>query len=255
MGEAMDPDLPKGQQYRAIFPDRGLKEDVIPQCRASCLKDIRNEAAIARHEQEVKDKVEKAKWTSVGQNCDYDQYRQLLLGAELNGMAPGQIESIGKEELKPINRRTRRRGARGGGTAAEAVQRAAPTTAPKDRDEFEREWRSACRDPASKYAYMMLIPPATCCALFKEGVEEHLGSMLAALDSGWGIEGDAAAGAAVAEWMMALPEAYRFDLAAGFLSESEKAAGARIFDALMSGEAGEGVNRDAIVEVRAKFGV
>jgi len=251
----MDPDLPKGQQYRQIFPDRGFAKDVVPTERRSCLKEIRQEAEAARHEEGLKDKVEAAKWRSVEQNCDYDQYRQLCLGAELKGMPPGVIENVAKEKADPINRRTRRRGVHKA-TTAEVRSSSMPPTAPSTRDEFERDWRSACPDIASKYAYLMLISRGQACisSLFeKGGVEEHLGDIMVSLDSGWVRDGaPEGTAAAVSHWMVALPKAFRFELAAGFLAESEKVAVHRLFESLSEFD-GRGMDKEAITAARAKF--
>ena len=37
-------DLPKKQQYAAIFPDRGLSVRCVPESRSSSLKEIKKEA-------------------------------------------------------------------------------------------------------------------------------------------------------------------------------------------------------------------
>merc|ERR1711977_527331 len=231
----MDPDLPKGQQYRSIFPDRGLEQNCVPKSRVSCLKTIKQEAEVARAEEELKAKVEKAKWRSVEQGCDYDQYRQLCLGADLKCLPVGAIESVTKQELAPINRRTRRRGAKGA-TPAEPVKQELPTEPPKTRDEFEREWRRLGQDMMARYHYLCLIPMGMVSKLFKKGVEEHLGIILMTLQQGWGaaVEDNKRGSGSVARWLLALPQAFRFDLAVGFLGESEKAAGKALFDRLLA---------------------
>jgi len=65
----MDPDLPKGQQYKSVCPTRPLanydKEASNP--KEFKLSQIRAEAAVARHEEATRDNIEKAKWTGVGQ--------------------------------------------------------------------------------------------------------------------------------------------------------------------------------------------
>merc|ERR1712227_526007 len=99
----MDPDLPRGEQYRSIFPDRGLKTSCVPRSRVSSLKNIKTEAEEARREEDLKAKVEAAKWRSVEQGCNYDQYRQLLLGADLKGLPSGVVMNVLREESKPIN--------------------------------------------------------------------------------------------------------------------------------------------------------
>jgi len=228
----MDPDLPRGEQYRSIFPDRGLKTSCVPQSRVSSLKEIKTEAEEARREEDLKAKVEAAKWRSVEQGCDYDQYRQLLLGADLKGLPVGAIESVSKEEVAPINRRTRRRGK---GSEAPAVPKPqpAPTAPPADRDEFERQWRNVCKDSVARYNYITIIPATSICKLFKKGVEEHLGVVLTSLRDGW--QDEAAIGAVVG-WLMTMPKAFRFDLAVGFLSEAEKDAARELFERLLATE-------------------
>merc|ERR1711904_130984 len=181
----MDPDLPKGQQYRSIFPDRGLEQNCVPKSRMSCLKTIKQAAEVARAEEELKAKVERAKWRSVEQGCDYDQYRQLCLGADLKGLPVGAIENAGKEEVAPINRRTRRRGNKGANAPAEPKRQPAPTEPPKDRDEFERNWRAMNQDVTACYNYLSIIPASLVVKLFKKGVEEHLGRLLITLHEAW----------------------------------------------------------------------
>jgi len=216
----MDPDLPKGSQYRQIFPNRGVN-NCVPNDRTSSLKEIKAEAAEARKEEDLKAKVEAAKWRSVEQGCNYDQYRQMCLGADLKGLPSGVVMNVLREESKPINRRTRRRGNKETGNA-EMQQQPAPTEPPSDRDEFERQWRGACKDCERRYAYMKLIPIELICKLFKKGVEEHLGLLLLSLRDGW--DGNDEDCAFILRWLLTLPETFRFDLAVGFLSDSEKAA-------------------------------
>merc|ERR1719446_1741054 len=128
----MDPDLPKGQQYRSIFPDRGLVNNCVPTDRSSSLKEIKAEAAEARQEEELKAKVEAAKWRSVEMGCNYDQYRQMCLGADLKGLPSGVVMNVMKEEAQPINRRTRRRG-RATDVVSKPQRLPLPTAAPSDR--------------------------------------------------------------------------------------------------------------------------
>ena len=65
----MDPDLPKGSQYRSMCPERPLanynQENNNP--KEFKLAQIRAEAAVARKEEALRDSVEKAKWTAVHQ--------------------------------------------------------------------------------------------------------------------------------------------------------------------------------------------
>ena len=65
----MDPDLPKGQQYRSMCPERPLANyaQEASNPKEFKLSQIRAEAAVARHEEATRDHVEKAKWTAVGQ--------------------------------------------------------------------------------------------------------------------------------------------------------------------------------------------
>jgi len=65
----MDPDLPKGKQYRSICPERPLANyaEETSNPKEFKLAQIRAEAAVARHEEATRDSVEKAKWTAVGQ--------------------------------------------------------------------------------------------------------------------------------------------------------------------------------------------
>ena len=65
----MDPDLPKGQQYRSMCPERPLANyaQEASNPKEFKLAQIRAEAAVARHEEATRDHVEKAKWTAVGQ--------------------------------------------------------------------------------------------------------------------------------------------------------------------------------------------
>merc|ERR1711988_1367385 len=231
MGKSMDPELPKGQQYRQIFPDRGLSINCVPESRKSSLKDIKKEAETARREEELKEKVEAAKWRSVEQGCNYDQYRQLCLGADLKGLPPGAIENVRKEEVAPINRRTRRRG-KANNAVALPERQPLPTEPPADSDEFERHWRNvSVAEPAERLQYLARFAAPLIVKLFKKGVEEYLGSILLTLEA-W--DGELANGAAVATWLVALPQTYRFDLAAGFLSEAENAAARQLFDRVLA---------------------
>merc|ERR1712178_483104 len=110
--------------------DRGLTVTCVPNDRSSSLKEIKTEAAAARAEEELKAKVEAAKWRSVEQGCNYDQYRQMCLGAELKGMPAGAVMNVAKEESNPINRRTRRRTKKTGQTVE--IEQPAPTEPPAD---------------------------------------------------------------------------------------------------------------------------
>merc|ERR1711977_361204 len=175
--EKMDPDLPKGQQYRSIFPDRGLEQNCVPESRKSSLSEIKREAEVARAEEELKEKVEKAKWRSVEQGCNYDQYRQLCLGADLKGLPVGAIENVHKNKAEPINRRTRRRGNKAETAAPKTA--ALPTEAPADRDDLERHWRTvSSAEPMQRCEYLSRFPGELIIKLFKKGVEEHLGPIL-----------------------------------------------------------------------------
>lgn len=65
----MDPDLPKGQQYRSMCPERPLAnyQKEVGNAKEFKLSQIRAEAAVARKEEALRDSVEKAKWTAVNQ--------------------------------------------------------------------------------------------------------------------------------------------------------------------------------------------
>merc|ERR1711959_418905 len=158
--QLMDPDLPKGKQYRAVCPERPLANYQKEESNAKEFKlaQIRAEAAVAREEEHLRAQIEKAKWTAVNQKVEYDQYRQLCLGANLKGMEPGQIENILQNKDQAKTRRSRRRGQRG--HAAQMQEEIAePSNPPEDRDEFDKQWRSACKDLGSKFRYLCIIPP------------------------------------------------------------------------------------------------
>ena len=81
---------------------------------------------------------------------------------------------------------------------------------------------------SDKHTYLARFPPALIINIFKKGVEEYLGCVLLAINAGWqgGIEDlDAVAG-----WLVTLPQTFRFELAVGFLSDSEKNAATSLFE-------------------------
>jgi len=252
----MDPELPKGQQYRQIFPDRGLTVTCVPGSRKSSLGEIKREAEVARREEELKEKVERAKWRSVEQGCNYDQYRQLCLGADLKGLPAGAITEIAKEEIAPINRRTRRRGKAAASTAPPKPAEL-PKEAPADRDEFERHWRNvSTAEPVQQFEYLSRITPALALKLFKKGIEEHLGCILLALQRGWSPDKEEGCDA-VAAWLVVLPTTFRFELAVGFLGEGEKAAARELFERVLavqqSGDIDATAALDSVIAAKEHF--
>jgi len=63
-------------------------------------------------------------------------------------------------------------------------------------------------------------------------VEEYLGCALTSISNGWG--GGVEDLDVVAGWLVTLPQTFRFDLAVGFLSETEKAAATSLFDKVLT---------------------
>jgi len=248
---AMDPELPKGQQMRQIFPDRGLSINCVPESRSSSLKEIKKEAELARGEEELKAKVEAAKWRSVEQGCNYDQYRQLCLGADLKGLPAGIIQNVRKEESQPINRRTRRRGTKGSANST-MKQLPLPTHPPADRDEFERHWRSVSNAECTTILkYLARFSPTLILKVFRTGVEEYLGSFVHSLHEGW--DDDTAQASAIAGWLLTLPQTPRFDIAVSFLGDSEKAAVRALFERVLALEPGEGWTVEGMEEAQQAY--
>lgn len=238
----MDPDLPKGKQYRAVCPERPLANYQKEESNAKEFKlaQIRAEAAVAREEEHLRAQIEKAKWTAVNQKVDYDQYRQLCLGANLKGMEPGQIENILQNKEDTKTRRSRRRGHRGQ-VAQIHEEMSEPTQPPNDRDEFDKQWRSACKDAGSKFRYLSIIPAESFERLCQVEVGfELLGEIIIALNHGWcelaNEQLQEAAASTVFGILNALPTAFRFDLAVSFLSDKEKQAIQHVLEGLLKVE-------------------
>lgn len=244
----MDPDLPKGQQYRSMCPERPLAnyQKEVSNAKEFKLSQIRAEAAVARKEEALRDSVEKAKWTAVNQHVDYDQYRQLCLGANLKPVEPGAIENIMDNKAGGKTRRSRRRGNKGEApTIKEALPE--PTEAPDGRDEFDRQWRAACKDNGSKFRYLCLIPPQVFAKILQVEIGfDLLGEILLALDECW-VDQEAEV---VYRILRCLPEAFRFDLAVSFLGGVEKQAAQRLTARLMEVE---GLPKEELTDLITRF--
>eukprot|EP00656_Telonema_subtile_P015682 TRINITY_DN1824_c0_g1_i2.p1 TRINITY_DN1824_c0_g1~~TRINITY_DN1824_c0_g1_i2.p1 ORF type:complete len:207 (-),score=50.66 TRINITY_DN1824_c0_g1_i2:439-1059(-) len=200
-----------------------------------------------RKEEGLRDQIEKAKWTAVNQHVDYDQYRQLCLGANLKPVAPGSIESIMDNKMKNNTRRNRRRGNK---TDSREIKEAVPepTSAPADRDEFDRQWRAACKDAGSRFRYLCLIPSSLFSKLLQVEIGfDLLGEIVAAVDECWINDEEIEV---VFEIMKALPSAFRFELAINFLGSDEKGAIERVFERLSKVES---IADDELSGLRHKF--
>eukprot|EP00658_Telonema_sp_P-2_P002901 TRINITY_DN1106_c0_g1_i3.p1 TRINITY_DN1106_c0_g1~~TRINITY_DN1106_c0_g1_i3.p1 ORF type:complete len:247 (-),score=54.97 TRINITY_DN1106_c0_g1_i3:529-1269(-) len=227
----MDPDLPKGSQYRSMCPERPLanynQENNNP--KEFKLAQIRAEAAVARKEEALRDSVEKAKWTAVHQHVDYDQYRQLCLGATLKPVAPGAIEGIMNNKSEAKTRRSRRRGQRGDVRHIQETP-PEPTEPPQDRDEFDRQWRAASGDPGRRFRYLRMIPRESFARIMQVEIGfDLLGEIIASLHECWSEETDAPV---VLGILTALPQAFRFDLAVTFLGAGEKSEARSLIERL-----------------------
>uniref|UniRef100_A0A7R9V6A5 Uncharacterized protein n=1 Tax=Chlamydomonas euryale TaxID=1486919 RepID=A0A7R9V6A5_9CHLO len=192
--------------------------------------------------------VDEAKKRAVGQNVDYETFKNMVSVAHLRPI--GAAKTVKHEAMLPSWRYN------DDGTAPSSEQQAIaaaamalrskePSEPPSTSGDFYREWRRNCPSLDAKYRYLRLVGPNGLQQLFKVEISvDALKDVLTALEACWLVHAGAAedgaegSGAALSEAVFvvsvlaALSQAGRFGLTLKLLGSGPKAVLASLFSQL-----------------------